>query len=78
MDSLIYMGMIFHSGDSSYAFICHEKPILYMSNIRRVRVDLDRNELYTQDIPIRCALVDEGFPKFDTNIAGNDMDANNN
>lgn len=74
LESLLNMGMINRDGEL-YGLMVHVKAEFYLSN-RKTRIRAKRNWLYNVGNPSGEESRDEGFPSFETNHAGCDMDGN--
>lgn len=67
------MRMIYCDEDS-YDLMMHGKHMFYLLSKNKPRVSVDMNCLYTRDNPTEEEFEDDGFPSFQTNNAGGDVD----
>lgn len=54
----------------------HDRPILYLPNLGKTRVDVVSNWLYSRDILTDNILEEDGFPEYEIGIVGIDIDVN--
>lgn len=67
--------MINHSRDT-YTLMSHDRPILYLPNLGKTKVDVDSNWLYSRDILTDNISEEDGFLEYEIGIVGIDRDVN--
>lgn len=72
MEFIMKTRMLYREADT-YVLIVHKERVLYLPSVRRTKVDIENNWLYTRYAPPIEESEEEDFIEFETNIAGDVM-----